>query len=74
MTLTDWIPVIIAALTTLTAIFQALGKKKAEKITGVLIDAVERWDSTPLKDNISTASEAAGVGMDLHRAVRKRTK
>ena len=74
MTLADWIPVIIAALTTLTAIFPTLGKKKAEKITAVLIDAVERWDSRDLKEDIAVASHVFGVRAALDKAVQVRTK
>lgn len=74
MTLTDWIPVIIAFLTTLTAIFEVLGKKKAQKITGVLVDAVEMWDSKKLKEDIEWAAEGAGVGKALEKIVDDRTE
>ena len=73
MNIEQWIPVIVAVLTTVAAIFQALGKSKAQKITSVLIDQIEKWDEDDLKRRIANASEVAGVGNKLAKQVKKQT-
>ena len=72
--LQSWIPVIIAILTTLTALFQWLGKNKAVKVTEVLVDQVENFADDDLKRNIRDAADIHNVGDALHLIVSKVTK
>jgi len=68
-----WIPVIIAALTTLTALFQWLDKIKAKKVSDVLVQGVEMYDSDALKAIMRDLAESKDVGDALAKIVKKVT-
>lgn len=68
-----WIPVIVAALTTLTAVLQAVGKAQYGRIIKVLVEAVEKWDDNELKYEIEEKSNDDLVGDSLAKIVSKLT-
>jgi len=70
-----WIPVVLAFLGFLTALLERLGKKKAEKGIGVLVDAIEIFEpaDSELKKSIAFSAELQNVGELIHGIVKNRT-
>ena len=77
MSIEAWAPVILAALAFLTALLKHLGKKKAERAVGVMVDAVEKHangDDSAIKKDIAKTSELENVGELIQMIVAERTK
>ena len=74
MSAAEIVPIVMAVLGCLTALFQWLGKRKAVKMTKVMVDAVESFGDPALKKSIAFASDVNGVGDALSAVVKKITK
>jgi len=70
--MTEYIPLIIAVLTTVVAILKHYGKAKHAKALQIVVDAVEKDGNQAVKDDVSTQTiEMKAIRAVIDSAVKK---